>query len=30
MPLNARPATPAHFWPVAVLSLLWNLFGCYD
>ncbi len=30
MPLNAKPRTPATFWPVAVLSLLWNLFGCYD
>lgn len=25
---TARP--PRHFWPVAVLSLLWNAFGAYD
>jgi hypothetical protein len=30
MPLNAKPKTPASFWIIAVLSLLWNLFGCYD
>lgn len=30
MGLNAKPATPAHLWIVGVLSLLWNLFGCYD
>ncbi|MEI6642410.1 MAG: hypothetical protein WCL10_10260 [Novosphingobium sp.] len=30
MRLNARPATPTHLWIVGVLSLLWNLFGCYD
>ncbi len=30
MPLNARPKTPASFWIIAVLSLPWNLFGCYD
>lgn len=30
MGLNAKPKAPIHFWPVAVLSLLWNLFGCYD
>lgn len=30
MPLNARPKAPASFWIIAVLSLLWNLFGCYD
>lgn len=30
MPLNAKRATPMSFWIVAVLSLLWNLFGCYD
>ena len=30
MALNAKPATPWHFWPVAILSLVWNLFGCYD
>ncbi|WP_421839210.1 hypothetical protein [Novosphingobium sp.] len=30
MPLNPRPKTPVSFWIIAVLSLLWNLFGCYD
>ena len=30
MPLNARPKAPASFWIIAALSLLWNLFGCYD
>lgn len=30
MPLNPKPKTPTSFWIVAVLSLLWNLFGCYD
>ncbi len=30
MGLNAKPATPTHLWIVGVLSLLWNLFGCYD
>jgi hypothetical protein len=30
MPLNPTPAAPRSFWIVAVLSLLWNLFGCYD
>jgi hypothetical protein len=30
MGLNAKPKTPASFWIIAVLSLLWNLFGCYD
>lgn len=30
MPLNPRPKTAASFWVIAVLSLLWNLFGCYD
>lgn len=30
MPLNPRPKTPASFWIIALLSLLWNLFGCYD
>ncbi|MBX9884429.1 MAG: hypothetical protein K2X68_05605 [Novosphingobium sp.] len=30
MPLNAKPKPPASFWIIAVLSLLWNLFGCYD
>ena len=25
---TAKP--PRHFWPVAGLSLLWNLFGAYD
>lgn len=30
MGLNARPKTPLSFWIIAVLSLLWNLFGCYD
>lgn len=23
-------AAPLHFWIIAVLSLLWNSFGCYD
>ncbi len=26
----ARPATPAHFWVVAVLATLWNLIGPTD
>ena len=30
MGLNAKPVTPTHLWIVGVLSLLWNLFGCYD
>ena len=30
MPLNPRPKSPASFRLVAVLGLLWNLFGCYD
>jgi hypothetical protein len=30
MGLNAKPATPIHLWIVGVLSLLWNMFGCYD
>lgn len=30
MPLNPTPKATAPFWIVAVLSLLWNLFGCYD
>lgn len=30
MPLNPRPKASASFWIIAVLSLLWNLFGCYD
>ncbi len=30
MPLNAKPNAPTSFWIVAVLSLIWNLFGCYD
>lgn len=30
MPLNPRPRATVSFWFVAVLSLLWNLFGCYD
>lgn len=30
MPLNPRPKAAVSFWIVAVLSLLWNLFGCYD
>lgn len=25
-----KPATPWHFWAVAIVSLLWNAFGCYD
>lgn len=30
MGLNAKPTTPKHLLIVGVLSLLWNLFGCYD
>lgn len=30
MPLNPTPKATVSFWIVAVLSLLWNLFGCYD
>ena len=30
MLLNAKPKTPMSFWLIAVISLLWNLFGCYD
>ena len=30
MPLNAPPKAPASFWLIAVLSLLWDMFGCYD
>jgi hypothetical protein len=30
MELNAKPAAGASFRIIAVLSLLWNLFGCYD
>jgi hypothetical protein len=28
--MDAAISPPRHFWPVAVLSLLWNLFGGYD
>lgn len=30
MGLNAQPPVPRHFWPIAGLSFVWNLFGCYD
>jgi hypothetical protein len=30
MGLNGKPRTPAHLWVVGAVSLLWNLFGCYD
>lgn len=30
MGLNAKPAASLHLSIVAVLSLLWNLFGCYN
>jgi hypothetical protein len=30
MPLNPTPAAPRSLWIIAVLSLPWNLFGCYD
>jgi hypothetical protein len=30
MGLNAKPRTPAHLWAVGGISLLWNMFGCYD
>lgn len=30
MPLNPIRKAPASFWIIAALSLLWNLFGCYD
>ena len=28
--MAATASTPRHFWPVALLSLLWNAFGGYD
>lgn len=28
--MNARTPPPRHFWPMAVVSLLWNGFGLYD
>lgn len=27
---TVRPRAPWHFWVIAVLSLLWNAFGCFD
>jgi len=30
MGLNTKPSTPMHLWIIGVLSLLWNLFGCFD
>ena len=30
MGLKAKPRAPTHLWIIAVLSLLWNMFGCYD
>ena len=27
---GTRATVPSHFWPVAVLSLLWNAYGGYD
>ena len=30
MPVNPKPNAPVSFWIIAVLSLIWNLFGCYD
>ena len=29
-PDGASMRVPLHYWPVAVLSLLWNGFGCFD
>lgn len=28
--VRAVPTTPWHLWVVGVVSLIWNLFGCYD
>lgn len=30
MATRAQSRTPIHLWIVGVVSLLWNLFGCYD
>jgi hypothetical protein len=27
---TVRASAPWHFWAIAVLSLLWNAFGCFD